>query len=53
MLVSKEVTKQLIEACCDEIKKEIRPITDIRASAEYRKAMASVLLRRLIQQVTS
>jgi carbon-monoxide dehydrogenase medium subunit len=53
MLVGKEVTKQLIEACCDEIKKEIRPITDIRASAEYRKAMASVLLRRLIQQVTS
>ena len=53
MLVGKEVTKQLIEACCDEIKEEIRPITDIRASAEYRRKMASVLLRRLIQQVSS
>lgn len=53
MLVGKEVAKQLIEACCDEIKEEIRPITDIRASAEYRRKMASVLLRRLIQQVSS
>lgn len=53
MLMGRDVTKELIEACCDEIKKEIRPITDIRANAEYRKEMASVLLRRLIQQVTS
>jgi CO/xanthine dehydrogenase FAD-binding subunit len=52
-LMGRDVTKELIEACCDEIKKEIRPITDIRASAEYRREMASVLLRRLIQQVTS
>jgi CO/xanthine dehydrogenase FAD-binding subunit len=51
MLVGKDVTKQSIEGCCDEIKKEIRPITDIRASAEYRKEMASVLLRRLLQQI--
>jgi CO/xanthine dehydrogenase FAD-binding subunit len=51
MLVGKEVTKPLIEACCHEITKEIRPITDIRASAEYRREMTSVLLGRLLQQI--
>jgi CO/xanthine dehydrogenase FAD-binding subunit len=51
MLVGREVTKQLIEGCCNEITKEVNPITDIRASAEYRKEMASVLLRRLLQQI--
>lgn len=53
MLMGREVTKELIETCCNEVVKEISPITDIRASAEYRRSMASVLLRRLIQQVTS
>jgi carbon-monoxide dehydrogenase medium subunit len=51
MLLGKEVTKQLIERCCDEITNEIRPISDIRASAEYRREMASVLLGRLLQQI--
>lgn len=52
MLVGEEITKQLIEACCGAITKEISPITDIRASAEYRRSMTSVLLGRLIRQVT-
>ena len=52
MLEGKEITEKLIEACCEHVQKEINPITDIRASAEYRRAMASVLLRRLIQEVT-
>ncbi len=51
MLVGKEVTKRLIEGCCNEITKEVHPITDIRASAEYRREMASVLLRRLILEI--
>lgn len=52
MLVDEEVTKKLIDSCCQEIEKEVHPITDIRASAEYRKSIASVLLKRLIQQLT-
>ena len=52
MLEGKEVTEILIESCCEHIQREINPINDIRASAEYRRAMASVLLRRLIQEVT-
>lgn len=52
MMTGKEITPDLIETCGTEIKKEVRPITDIRASAEYRREMASVLFKRLIQQVT-
>jgi len=53
ILVGKKITTELIKTCANEVAKEISPITDIRASAEYRREMASVLLRRLIQQVTS
>jgi carbon-monoxide dehydrogenase medium subunit len=52
MLEGKEVTEKLIEACCEDVQKEINPITDIRASAEYRRQMGSVLLRRLLREVT-
>jgi carbon-monoxide dehydrogenase medium subunit len=51
MLEGKEVTEKLIEACCEDVQKEINPITDIRASAEYRREMTSVLLRRLIREL--
>ncbi len=52
MVTGKEITPDLIEACGSELKKEVRPITDIRASAEYRREMASVLFKRLIERVT-
>lgn len=52
MLEGKEVTEKLIEACCEDVQKEINPLTDIRASAEYRRQMSSVLLRRLIKEIT-
>jgi carbon-monoxide dehydrogenase medium subunit len=53
MLKGREVTKELILSCGNEVAKEISPISDIRASAEYRREMTSVLLRRVIQQITS
>ncbi len=52
ILMNKKITKQLVEECCEIIQEEIHPITDIRASAEYRREMTSVLLRRLVQRVT-
>jgi carbon-monoxide dehydrogenase medium subunit len=52
MLEGKEVTERLIEACCEHVQGEINPITDIRASGEYRRQMTSVLLRRLIEEIT-
>jgi carbon-monoxide dehydrogenase medium subunit len=49
MLLGNRVSKELIEACCATVADEVHPITDIRASAEYRRSMASVLLRRMIE----
>jgi carbon-monoxide dehydrogenase medium subunit len=52
MLEGGEITGNLIGACCEHVQREINPITDIRASAEYRRQMSSVLLRRLLWEVT-
>jgi len=51
MLVGQVITKELIGQCCEAVQKEIHPITDIRASLEYRRSMTSVLLSRLLHQV--
>lgn len=53
MLENKEIDERLLKTCGENILKEINPISDIRASAEYRREMASVLLRRLIRQITT
>ncbi len=45
-----EMDQEVIEECSDIVKGEISPISDIRASAEYRKLAASVLLKRTIQE---
>jgi carbon-monoxide dehydrogenase medium subunit len=46
ILLGKEITPELLQACGGRAEKEISPITDIRGGAEYRRAMASVLLQR-------
>jgi carbon-monoxide dehydrogenase medium subunit len=51
MLEGEEITGKLLEACCENVQKEIHPISDIRASAEYRRQVSSVLLRRLLKQI--
>jgi carbon-monoxide dehydrogenase medium subunit len=53
MLENKELTERLIGTCCEMAREEVRPISDIRASKEYRMEMASVLLRRLLRQIVS
>ena len=53
LLVGQAVTEELIDRCCEAIQDEIQPITDVRATAEYRRSMASVLLKRLLQQIFS
>jgi carbon-monoxide dehydrogenase medium subunit len=50
ILTGNKITPELIESCSNEVLKEVSPISDIRASAEYRREMTSVLLRRLIRQ---
>lgn len=51
MLENNEVTGKLLETCCKAISKEVHPISDIRASKEYRIEMASVLLRRGLREL--
>ena len=50
-LIGQSITEETIKACCNKVCEEISPITDIRASAEYRKSMASVLLKRLLKRI--
>jgi carbon-monoxide dehydrogenase medium subunit len=49
-LEGKEMSQKNIEEIAVLIEKEISPISDIRASAEYRKYETSVLLKRAIQE---
>ena len=48
VLIGKEITPELLQSCGTQAEKEISPITDIRAGADYRRAMASVLLQRAL-----
>jgi CO/xanthine dehydrogenase FAD-binding subunit len=48
-LEGKKIGETIKDTCADLIKGEISPISDIRASAEYRRWTASVLFRRAIQ----
>jgi carbon-monoxide dehydrogenase medium subunit len=48
VLIGKEITPELLQTCGTQAEKEISPITDIRAGADYRRAMASVLLQRAL-----
>ena len=47
-LEGKEFNRDIIEKSVNAIKKDISPISDIRASAAYRQHTASVLLKRAI-----
>jgi carbon-monoxide dehydrogenase medium subunit len=50
-LEGKEISQALIDACAEVVKEEISPISDIRASADYRSHATSVLLKRAIRDV--
>ena len=45
-----EITPELIEVCSGRAEEEVKPITDIRATADYRKSMCGILLRRTIER---
>jgi carbon-monoxide dehydrogenase medium subunit len=48
-LEGKEIDQKIIQECSVILKEKISPISDIRASAEYRKLATSVLFKRAIQ----
>ena len=50
ILVGREFNQELMEKAAQAASGEANPISDIRASAEYRREMVAVLARRLLQQ---
>ncbi|MDO9533837.1 MAG: xanthine dehydrogenase family protein subunit M [Bacillota bacterium] len=49
ILVGKEFNSELVEKAAQAAAGEAKPISDIRASAEYRREVTAVLARRLLQ----
>jgi len=50
LVQGKEWTPELIEKAGDQAAEEARPISDVRASAEWRKQMVAVLTRRTLEE---
>jgi carbon-monoxide dehydrogenase medium subunit len=50
LLVGRKVDESALAEVCEEAAREVRPITDVRASAEYRREMCRVLVRRALEE---
>jgi carbon-monoxide dehydrogenase medium subunit len=50
LLGGKRITKDLLRAVSQLASEEIRPISDLRASAEYRKTLSRVLVEQALQE---
>ena len=49
-LMGNSLSPQLIEKCEAVAREEIAPITDVRATAAYRREMVGVMLKRMLQR---
>lgn len=50
MLIGKELTDELLEQAAVQASEECSPISDVRASAEYRKDMVRVYTKRAVKK---
>jgi carbon-monoxide dehydrogenase medium subunit len=50
ILEGQPLTTALIREAAEAAAAEARPVTDLRASAEYRRDMTATLARRVLQQ---
>jgi len=53
LMLGRTLDEALIEELCDEVAREVTPISDVRASAEYRRTMSRVLARRALEECTA
>ncbi|MCR9279556.1 MAG: FAD binding domain-containing protein [Pseudomonadaceae bacterium] len=47
-LLGRALTNANIESACEQLRSTIKPLTDVRASADYRRAMSASLLKRAL-----
>lgn len=52
-LKGKVIIDAVLEECTTAVQKDISPISDVRASAEYRRALTAVLLKRALREALS
>ncbi len=50
LLVGQVLTGELLDRASDALAQEVRPITDVRSTAEYRREMSHVLARRALRE---
>jgi CO/xanthine dehydrogenase FAD-binding subunit len=51
-LENKEISNQLIEEAISKVSEEVNPISDIRASEEYRRYISGILFKRAFKKLT-
>jgi carbon-monoxide dehydrogenase medium subunit len=52
LLHGKLLSSSLIHEAKEAVRQEISPITDIRSTAEYRKHVVGILLKRVLESIT-
>ena len=51
-LKNKKIDDELIEEAVKKVREEVKPIGDVRASAEYRKYVSGILFKRAFKKLT-
>lgn len=52
-LKNKKINDELVEEAVKKVREEVKPIGDVRASAEYRRYVSGILFKRAINKLTN
>ena len=52
-LKNKKINDELIEGAIEKVREEVKPIGDVRASAEYRRYISGILFKRAFKKLTN